>query len=171
MLRKDVNEGVTFVHEYYRTFTRNIKHVARFYTEESVLTILKETELHTSHDKNIIQELIDKHHLKVDKVLISALDSHNIGDLLFISLVGQFVYSNNQCVRFSQQFILKNKKILVDNCRLLDEEVIYTPKPNKYKNYLIKVKSEEANDKSNIMQTFSSFGRINSLKQNDNEFL
>ncbi|KCZ76050.1 hypothetical protein H311_02959, partial [Anncaliia algerae PRA109] len=69
MLRKDVNEGVTFVHEYYRTFTRNIKHVARFYTEESVLTILKETELHTSHDKNIIQELIDKHHLKVDKVL------------------------------------------------------------------------------------------------------
>lgn len=167
MQRKE-EESTSFVQEYYKALTRNPKHLVRFYPDDSTLTFLKESEEHSSIQKNIVQEIIDKHQRKVEKVLVCSIDSHILSDLMFISVIGQFVYSNYN-TRFSQQFVVKNKKILVDNTRILDEEIVYSNKPGKYRSYLLKVKG--MTNRQNVFEVFAPFGRINYIKPSDNEFL
>ncbi|RVD91661.1 nuclear transport factor 2 domain-containing [Tubulinosema ratisbonensis] len=168
MLKKE-DEAVSFIQEYYKALTRNPKHLTRFYTEESTLTFLKENEEHSCITKNIIQEISDKHQRRVEKVLVCSLDSHFLNDLLIVYVIGQFVYAN-QSVRFSQQFVLRNRKVLIDNTRILDEEIIYTAKPNRFKSHVLKVKGEVSN-KQGVFDVFSQYGRINYVKPSDNEFL
>ncbi|KAL0265682.1 UNVERIFIED_CONTAM: hypothetical protein PYX00_011396 [Menopon gallinae] len=124
-------EGARFVKDYYKTVTRTPKLLQRFYAANAQISISHESEEPKVYTENHVSVVQDKHRKKIDKVLISALDCQKIGELLFVAVVGEFVYSNSTIVRYTQQFVVERgekHRIVNDNCRLLDEEVVFESK-------------------------------------------
>lgn len=181
-------EGTRFVKDYYKTITRTPKLLQRFYSPSAQISISHEAEEPKVHTENHVSVVQDKHRKKIEKVLISSLDCQKIGEMLFVAVVGEFVYSNSTIVRYTQQFVVERGeryRIVNDNCRLLDEEVVFeTKKPKKegsaYDNRigskvnfdrgaLIKVVGGTDISRSRMFDAFHNVGRIWAIETRENK--
>lgn len=181
-------EGIRFVKDYYKMITRTPKLLQRFYSPSAQISISHEAEEPKVHTENHVSVIQDKHRKKIEKVLISALDCQKIGELLFVAVVGEFVYSNSTIVRYTQQFVVERGeryRIVNDNCRLLDEEVVFETKKAKkeasaYDNRIgskvnfdrgavIKVVSGTDTSRSRIFDAFHNVGRILAIEIRENK--
>lgn len=186
---ENINEEcVAFVKEYYKTITRTPKLISKFYSPNAQVSVHFETEEPRVYTENHAAVVLDKHKKKIEKVLISALDCQKIGDLLLVCVIGEFVYSNNAISRYVQQFVVEKTgkyRILNDNCRLLDEEVIFETKKSKKdvpffdskigykvnfeKGAIIKVTGGGDVNRSRIFDAFHNVGRIWAIEIKDDK--
>lgn len=182
------DECIRFIKDYYRTLTRTPRLLHKFYLPSAQISVSLEGEEAEIHTENHSSVVLDKHKKRIEKVLISAFDCQTVRDLLFVAVIGEFVYSNNVVIRYSQQFVIERGEkyhITNENCRLLDEEVIFeTKKPKKDslfyeskighkvnfdKGTVIKVTGGEVN-RAKIFDVFHSIGKIWAIESRENKY-